>query len=133
MQLNLKASGLEALFDKTYQRLLVAKLLGDERLEFTSREAWSWINTQIDDSISRASVINFMNSMVDEGIFGYREITGKGGHRRVYTSAIPYEELWRRALVDAANIFYGALGKKEYIEITGDVACKLTGENLPYE
>lgn len=34
--------------------------------------------------ISRASVINFCNAMVKEGIFENKEITGKGGHRAVY-------------------------------------------------
>ena len=38
------------------------------------------------DSISRASIINFMNHMVDEGAVDYIEITGKGGHRRIYSS-----------------------------------------------
>jgi len=36
-------------------------------------------------SISRASVINFLNRMVDEGVLIYREETGKGGARRLYT------------------------------------------------
>ena len=38
------------------------------------------------DSISRASIINFMNYMVDEGALEYTEITGKGGHRRIYVA-----------------------------------------------
>ncbi|GAI45347.1 unnamed protein product, partial [marine sediment metagenome] len=31
-------------------------------------------------------IINFLNSMVDEGLLGFTEITGKGGHRRIYSS-----------------------------------------------
>ena len=38
------------------------------------------------DSISRASIINFLNLMVDEGAVDYHEITGKGGHRRIYSA-----------------------------------------------
>ena len=38
------------------------------------------------DSISRASIINFLNLMVDEGALGFTEITGKGGHRRIYSA-----------------------------------------------
>ena len=38
------------------------------------------------DSISRASIINFMNHMVDEDSLDYTEITGKGGHRRIYSA-----------------------------------------------
>jgi len=55
----------------------------------SSRDAWLYCNKQLavkDETISRASVINFLNAMVDDGIFGYTEITGKGGHRRLYTS-----------------------------------------------
>jgi len=35
-------------------------------------------------TISRASVINFLDSMVDDGILAYTETTGKGGYRRIY-------------------------------------------------
>jgi len=34
---------------------------------------------------SRASVINFLNTMVDEGFLDYIEETGKGGYHRVYS------------------------------------------------
>ena len=34
--------------------------------------------------ISRASVINYLNAMVDENILNYTEVTGKGGHYRIY-------------------------------------------------
>ncbi len=34
---------------------------------------------------SRASVINFLNRMVDEGFLDYDEATGKGGYHRVYS------------------------------------------------
>ena len=35
-------------------------------------------------TISRASIINSLNALVDDGVLGYHEITGKGGHRRIY-------------------------------------------------
>ncbi len=35
-------------------------------------------------TISRASIINFLNAMVDEGVLDYDERTGKGGYHRVY-------------------------------------------------
>jgi len=34
---------------------------------------------------SRASVINFMNYMVDEEFLNYKEETGKGGYHRIYS------------------------------------------------
>lgn len=36
-------------------------------------------------AMSRASVINFLNYMVDEGFLDYEERTGKGGYHRVYS------------------------------------------------
>ena len=51
-----------------------------------SRLVWYEVNQQLtdDEKISRASIIFFLNDMVDEGILGFRDATGKGGHHRVY-------------------------------------------------
>jgi len=35
-------------------------------------------------ALSRASVINFLNDMVDEGFLDYVEESGKGGYHRIY-------------------------------------------------
>ncbi len=50
-----------------------------------SREVWAKVNERlVGKTISRASIINFLNAMVDEGVFDYHEETGKGGYHRVY-------------------------------------------------
>ena len=50
-----------------------------------SREAWSHVNGKlVGKTISRASIINFLNAMVEEGVLDYVEKTGKGGYHRVY-------------------------------------------------
>ena len=51
-----------------------------------SGKTWEAVKKTLgpDKSISRASVIFFLNRMVDQGVIGYRTITGKGGHHRVY-------------------------------------------------
>jgi len=49
-----------------------------------SRTVWTNVNDSLQGSISRASIINYLNAMVDEGLFTYTETTGKGGHHRVY-------------------------------------------------
>ena len=51
----------------------------------TSREVWINVNQRLQGSISRASIINYLNAMVDEDLLTYIEETGKGGHHRVYT------------------------------------------------
>jgi predicted transcriptional regulator len=55
----------------------------------SSRDVWSQVNKKLKTrSISRASIINFLNAMVDEGVLNYTEITGKGGHRRIYSTKL---------------------------------------------
>ncbi len=51
-----------------------------------SGKTWIHVNEQLKDgkSISRASVIFYLNRMVDEGVLGFRDATGKGGHHRIY-------------------------------------------------
>ena len=54
----------------------------------SSRDVWVQVNKDLEGkrTISRASIINFLNSMVDEGVLNYIETTGKGGHRRIYSA-----------------------------------------------
>jgi predicted transcriptional regulator len=51
-----------------------------------SGKTWQHVNEQLGEgnSISRASIIFFLNRMVEEAVLGYRDATGKGGHRRIY-------------------------------------------------
>ena len=56
-----------------------------------SRAVWKNVNERLHGSISRASVINFLNHMVDEAILTYEEIIGNGGRQRVYY--IKYNEI----------------------------------------
>jgi predicted transcriptional regulator len=51
-----------------------------------SGKAWMMANERLgtEKTISRASVIFFLNRMVDQGVLGFRDATGKGGHHRIY-------------------------------------------------
>jgi predicted transcriptional regulator len=51
-----------------------------------SGKTWAITNERLgpDKTVSRASVIFFLNRMVDQGVMNYRTATGKGGHHRVY-------------------------------------------------
>jgi predicted transcriptional regulator len=51
-----------------------------------SGKVWREVNEALgaDKTISRASVIFFLNRMVDQGVLGFRDATGKGGHHRIY-------------------------------------------------
>ena len=51
-----------------------------------SRQTYLQVNEALSGkTISRASIINFLNAMVDAGVLNYRETTGKGGYRRIYS------------------------------------------------
>jgi len=53
----------------------------------SSHDVWVQVNEDLkgERTISRASIINFLNAMVDDGMLNYTETTGKGGHRRIYS------------------------------------------------
>lgn len=57
-----------------------------------SRAVWENVNESLQGSISRASIINYLNEMVDDELITYTERTGKGGHQRVYRIAFNEEE-----------------------------------------
>jgi hypothetical protein len=52
----------------------------------TSREVYEAVNERLDGgrSVSRASIINFLNTICDEGVLDFEEETCKGGMRRRY-------------------------------------------------
>ena len=58
----------------------------------TSRQTYEYVNGRIDGSISRASIINFLKVMADEGILDYEEHLGRGGMHRVYTPRLNESE-----------------------------------------
>ena len=51
-----------------------------------SRAVWERVNEGLDEgkSISRASIILFLEKMEEQGVLGSREATGKGGHHKIY-------------------------------------------------
>ena len=55
-----------------------------------SGKTWEHANRELGEgkSISRASVIFYLNRMVDEGVLGFRDATGKGGHHRIYITKL---------------------------------------------
>jgi hypothetical protein len=78
---------------KDYQEMALRFVWGSGEGGFSSREAWLNVNKELggSGSISRASIINFLNAMVDEGALSYTETTGKGGHRRIYSPPLDEE------------------------------------------
>lgn len=85
MEFDTEKEGLHTLF-KPYQALLLEwiwELNEEEKVGVNSNQAHKHLDNSPEKK-SRASVIFFLNNMVDEGILSYEEKTGKGGYHRVY-------------------------------------------------
>ena len=55
----------------------------------TSREVYIAVNEVLGArSVSRASIINFLNAMCEEGVLDFEEETCKGGMRRKYSTGL---------------------------------------------
>ncbi len=70
---------------RNYQQEALKSLWKNSEKGLTSREVHEYVSRKIDGSISRASIINFLKAMADEGVLNFKERTGKGGYHRVYT------------------------------------------------
>ena len=66
-----------------------------------SGATWRDVNKMLaPDTISRASIIFFLNALVDRDVLGYESKTGKGGHHRAYKPIMRWSEfeeliIWR--------------------------------------
>ena len=51
---------------------------------------WRVVNERLEEgkTISRASIIFYLNRMVDQGVLSWRDATGKGGHHRIYITKL---------------------------------------------
>jgi predicted transcriptional regulator len=65
-----------------------------------SRVVWQRVNEVLKgETISRASIINFLEDMREMGVFTGREETGRGGYHWIYGPAID-EEGFKRFIVE---------------------------------
>ena len=79
------------MFFKPYQ-VTALNVLWDSHDPLSSRQVWEYVNEKTSSSISRASIINFLNASVENGLLNYIETTGKGGYRRLYSSKLSRTE-----------------------------------------
>ena len=95
MKIDVNESGLATVF-KPYQRYLLEYLWENvtEADPVGSGKAHEYIQTT-EDKKSRASVIFFLNDMVDEGVLGWHDRTGKGGHHRLYYPLMNEKQFWK--------------------------------------
>jgi hypothetical protein len=71
----------------------------------TSREVFEATNNRLGSgkSVSRASIINFLNAMCDENILDFDEETCKGGMRRKYKKGLDETGFKKHIATDVLN------------------------------
>ncbi len=113
LRIDLKESGLPMLF-KPYEHYLLTHIWEtvDEEHPTGSGKAHQFVLTT-DDKKSRASVIFFLNDMVDEGLLGWHDATGKGGHHRLYYPLMTEAQFWEHV---ARHVY------AKIIEASGDTS-----------
>ncbi len=79
-----------------YEKAIIDLMLADPLRAWGSGAMHKAVRAEGID-ISRASVIFYMNFLVDEGIAGWEDATGKGGHHRLYS--IPRTEIEVKKLI----------------------------------
>ncbi|MCW3978174.1 MAG: BlaI/MecI/CopY family transcriptional regulator [Candidatus Bathyarchaeota archaeon] len=85
-------SGFEKVL-RDYQIEALRMVWGSAETGATSREVYLQVNKELEGkkTVSRASIINFLNAMCDEGVLTYEEETCKGGMRRKYFPGLDQE------------------------------------------
>ena len=71
---------------REYEELVLRYIWSVGEEGAASGSTWGTVNKRLGTgkSISRASVIFALNRFVDQGVFGWRDATGKGGHHKIY-------------------------------------------------
>jgi len=87
---------------REYEEEALRTFWDDPQKEYTSKLVWDRINQGLGPgSISRASIINFLEDMVEMGVLSKREVTGKGGYRGIYSSKMG-ESGFKRFIAETA-------------------------------
>ncbi len=111
--------GLRKIFSE-YQASSLKYVWRRGRRGANSREVWNHVRRTLGEgeSISRASVINFLNSMVEKGVLDYREATGKGGYHKVYFPRKTEGEFRRQVVKAVLESFLRDYPEETMISVT---------------
>ncbi len=85
---------------REYEELALRYIWENGEEGATSAPTWRTVNERLGEgkTISRASIINFLNRMVDQNVLSWRDTTGKGGHHRIYVPNHDEREYWKHIL-----------------------------------
>ena len=110
MKLDTTKSGLEAVF-REYE-IQTLNYLFSVKKPTNSGKVWTWINEESEwgqnpeNSISRASIIFFLNRLVEEDLVAWRDATGKGGHHRIYVMEMSRPEFAKKVIDKIVEMGY---------------------------
>ena len=91
VEFNTAETGLRAVL-KDYQEIALRVIWASPE-GLGSRAVWDRVNAELKPAtISRASIINFLEDMREAGVLKGVERTGKGGHHGVYSPAMDEAE-----------------------------------------
>ena len=77
---------------RDYQKAIVTVLAEDRKKSWGSGAMWNEIKRR-GITISRASVIFFLNFLVRDGLAEFEDATGKGGHHKLYRIPVSSDEM----------------------------------------
>jgi len=97
-KLDLSKKGYNRIFSD-WQKAIIDLLVESNPDSYLSREVHENLLKQ-GITISRASVINYLDFLVEKKVCGYEETTGKGGHFRLYIIPYEWEELKTKIFVE---------------------------------
>jgi len=108
--LKTKREGSKALVTE-YQKMIILKLLAMNKPVTSGNMHKHLIKVMGDKAPSRASVILFLNDLVEYGYTDYKDATGKGGHVKRYYTNLTSELFEKKVYVDINHKIKDALDK----------------------
>jgi predicted transcriptional regulator len=107
---------------REYEELAMRYMWGVGEEGAGSGKTWTVVNERLgaEKTISRASVIFFLNRMVDQGVLGFRDATGKGGHHRIYYPLMDedgYKKFVLKTIVESMMGDFPEITKKTLSEL----------------
>ena len=96
VELNTKANGLEMIFDKPYKAIVISWFFENTEIKKTVSETRNYVNKKIaPETVSRASVLIFLNECYDAAYLNRWDIIAKGGVRRLYQATMGTDSFWQ--------------------------------------
>ncbi len=90
---DLSEKGLRAIL-RDYQEEAL-RVLWESKVPLTTKEVWEKVNARRSEPISRASIIFFLEDMMNAGVLKGDDRTGKGGHYYAYSPCMDEAEFKR--------------------------------------